>query len=762
MGWLSGYAYRRKCTIVATVAGAQTNYQLELLVGESSGASGEDVDCESHCQDFPNDIRFTKEDGETKHDYWIDLSSLEGATPNRRVSVWIEITSIPASDSVDFYMYYGKSSDGGESNGDDTFDFHDLFQGSELDVTEEIPGGWCVLQDPRAVHYVGDHDRTYITAILDEKIYIVYYDHDLQMWSAVTEVFDSGEDDDHGAGAILFVNGYIHLFWCKHGNDYIHTRISTNTEDISLWGANTNLSGALTGPSYLKPVQLDSGRIYVFWRETGPLGNEYEDYIYSDDKGSSWSAPAHLISLVGIGPMPSAYTKVACDDSKIYIALSPVRDKTTTHNNLDAIDLYFAYMDVDGIWKKHDGTELSLPMDTSTMELVNTFSPDSAWIWDIATDENGREHIVVSVFPNADCFNNHIYKEYYWNGSSWDENEIVNSGRDGKYAHQACYSGGVILDHADPATCFCGVQGVNKTEIQKYEFSAGSWSKTEDITSGSLEHNWRPVVPRDAHSDIPVCWMCGEYNTYLDYDTRIASAKAPEGRTTGTKWLPGSAAFMNHVKVENGYLEIKDVSEADGARAYLYSTGLRTAKGWNPNDHLIECGILGNVDLGATGHQGIIGWYRNNNSSHYFMFNPSGGRDWDLGMRKRESGVDTYLGTCCDSQYSQGAWYNFKLFKTDPTSLKLYESASEKLAGTIANWDEELQIGLQNWNEKTWRWDWIRVRKYALPEPTWGVWGSEEDPFLFLKLLQDKGLNIDLSQKLKGLNLKLSQEGSPA
>jgi hypothetical protein len=121
---LAGYSFYKKGSIEATVAGAQTLYQLKLLVGESSGAVGEDVDCESHCQDFPNDIRFTAADGSTKHDYWIE--SVTGTTPNQLATIQIEVASIPASGAVDFYMYYGKSGDSGESNGANTFE---LFKG---------------------------------------------------------------------------------------------------------------------------------------------------------------------------------------------------------------------------------------------------------------------------------------------------------------------------------------------------------------------------------------------------------------------------------------------------------------------------------------------------------------------------------------------------------------------------------------------------------------------------------------------------------
>ena len=119
MGWLTGYTYRKKGAVNATAAGAQTNYQMKLLVGESSGASGEEVDCGNNCQDFPNDVRFTGADGVTKHDYWVE--STIGTTPNRLATIWVEVAAIPATGSVDLYMYYSKSGDGGASSGTNTF-----------------------------------------------------------------------------------------------------------------------------------------------------------------------------------------------------------------------------------------------------------------------------------------------------------------------------------------------------------------------------------------------------------------------------------------------------------------------------------------------------------------------------------------------------------------------------------------------------------------------------------------------------------------
>ena len=124
MSWLSGYSYRKLATLNGVSAGDQTNYQMKLVIGESSGVSEADVHCENHCQNFPNDIRFTGADGITKYNYWIER--IEGTTPSRVSTVWIKIDSIPAG-TVDFYMYYGKASDDNESNGDNVFIFFDDF-----------------------------------------------------------------------------------------------------------------------------------------------------------------------------------------------------------------------------------------------------------------------------------------------------------------------------------------------------------------------------------------------------------------------------------------------------------------------------------------------------------------------------------------------------------------------------------------------------------------------------------------------------------
>lgn len=130
MAWLSGWDYRKSVTL-SRASGATTNYQMLLLVGESSGASGEDVDCGGKCASDFDDLRFTNSDETTLLDYWIE--EITGTTPNQLAKVWIEFDSIGTGNTT-FYMYYGNSGASAVSSGANTFIFFDDFNRSDSDT----------------------------------------------------------------------------------------------------------------------------------------------------------------------------------------------------------------------------------------------------------------------------------------------------------------------------------------------------------------------------------------------------------------------------------------------------------------------------------------------------------------------------------------------------------------------------------------------------------------------------------------------------
>jgi len=78
MAWLTGYGYRQKVPL-KRVDGAVTDYQMLLTVNKGTGdSSGAAIYLKNHALSWgstvPNDLRFTKADGTTLLNYWIESS----------------------------------------------------------------------------------------------------------------------------------------------------------------------------------------------------------------------------------------------------------------------------------------------------------------------------------------------------------------------------------------------------------------------------------------------------------------------------------------------------------------------------------------------------------------------------------------------------------------------------------------------------------------------------------------------------------------
>ncbi|MCZ7393785.1 MAG: DUF2341 domain-containing protein, partial [Candidatus Methanoperedens sp.] len=161
-GFLSGWNYRKQKTINGTSAGAQTNYQMNLTLYNSTGndTSGAVYLGGNTRSDF-GDLRFTKSDGVTLLDYWI-----ESYTSGTNATVWIEVDSIPASpNNTSIYLYYDNPSAISASNGTATFPFFDDFNTrSSIDTNK-----WTVNQGDQYISggilVLATYDRTYIRSI---------------------------------------------------------------------------------------------------------------------------------------------------------------------------------------------------------------------------------------------------------------------------------------------------------------------------------------------------------------------------------------------------------------------------------------------------------------------------------------------------------------------------------------------------------------------------------------------------------------------
>ena len=127
----SEWAYKKFHQIIGSTAGAQTDYQIRIVVHYGSGTdSGEDVYLEGKCRSDFGDIRFST-DG-TALNYW-----MEEKTDGDKAVFWVKVPSIPAyPDNKTIVIHYGKSDATTTSNGANTFPFFDDFSGTSIDTSK--------------------------------------------------------------------------------------------------------------------------------------------------------------------------------------------------------------------------------------------------------------------------------------------------------------------------------------------------------------------------------------------------------------------------------------------------------------------------------------------------------------------------------------------------------------------------------------------------------------------------------------------------
>ena len=116
---LAGYSYRKQFPL-SRATGAVTNYQMLVTVNRDTGSdSGTNTYVGTKCLDTFADVKFTKSDGITLLDYWIDPDTLTTSL----AKIWVECDSI-GTGATPFYMYYGKADDTSSSSGANTFQLY--------------------------------------------------------------------------------------------------------------------------------------------------------------------------------------------------------------------------------------------------------------------------------------------------------------------------------------------------------------------------------------------------------------------------------------------------------------------------------------------------------------------------------------------------------------------------------------------------------------------------------------------------------------
>jgi hypothetical protein len=285
--------------------------------------------------------------------------------------------------------------------------------------------------------------------------------------------------------------------------------ISTNAEDAGSWGSRvtTTLPTADT-VTYQQLHRLTSegtgvGRIYRIYRNQS-AGRHNWSYYQSDNDGVTWTGPTLLYDdstnhffpyMVSTDNETNRIDVLFSDDGPNVLITSGVR-------------ILHAYYD--GTWRKSDGTATTLPLDPSKMTVVYDSTSDSKTVWvsNITLDGSGNPHALWYRMPEPPGGGSHELYYSKWTGSAWTAVKMLDEG-DGLGDPQVneWYPGVATFDPEDVTTVWVSKEET-KYEIQRWTTidSGATWSKAEDLTTGSNNDNGRPIGIRNRASDFKVVW----------------------------------------------------------------------------------------------------------------------------------------------------------------------------------------------------------------------------------------------------------------
>jgi len=290
--WLDSWTYRKKVTITGQ-AGAGTNYQVRLKVGESSGSAGVNFHTEGNSSDFPSDkndsgdLRFTSSDGTTLLDFWVE--QVTGTTPNRIAYIWLEVAD-SLETNQDVYCYYGKSGADNVSNGENTFLFYDGFDDESLNTDKwewvrESVGNWdegVTSPDELNIKTTDTEfwNGTWTAPILKRKTAITV-DHE-----ALVHLKFSPTTNYHNAGMINYSSDTNWVYFLRQYGGGQHIGFAKNTattiQTINYTGTNFWIGLRKVSTTYNGLYGTDSFTLSVSNAGTNTITNEYLGLLVFD------------------------------------------------------------------------------------------------------------------------------------------------------------------------------------------------------------------------------------------------------------------------------------------------------------------------------------------------------------------------------------------------------------------------------------------------------------------------------------------------
>lgn len=372
---------------------------------------------------------------------------------------------------------------------------------SEWQRILEMPGGGWPAVNMTSAYYNGNTYIGYVDPAGNVKV--AGYDHATGSVTVSPAIVSGLTSDGHNAPSVLIRQSdhKILIAVSQHAAAAMYTAVSTNAEDVSSWGAATNIDSSIGGANYtyanLFQLSGESGKIYLFWRDSLTTVDGKLRFSTSTDGGATWAAYTELYAApAGRSPY---WTMDSDGVSRIDFAIT---DGEVSHS--EAASLYHFYY-TGGGYKQSDGTAISTspPLGPSDLTLIFDGSTVGAGVttaFSIAASGPTVGFTAGDSYPS----NPSLYKYAVWSGGSWSVNAIDDNGA------VVFPQGGIAVSRTDPSTVFAQQQQSGQTNIVRFTTGDGgtTWSPKQ-LTFDTDQPNIGPIVPRDENSGMRCLWHYG-------------------------------------------------------------------------------------------------------------------------------------------------------------------------------------------------------------------------------------------------------------
>lgn len=379
-------------------------------------------------------------------------------------------------------------------------------------ITAAPDGGWLMTTRPKAWYLNG---RTYFAYVqgTNGDVEINYWDHASRLAGSPFTLHAGLQADTHATPALGLrqSDSRIMTLYSRQVGPAFYKRLSTNPEDISAFGAETDLDTFIGGSSYTYPMPWELGdddEWHLYYR-SGNATRRWARVISSDDT-ATWTAGQAIFDLSNTGYIISQKTS----ESRIDFLVTDGSPGTDSD-----VSVFHCYYE-GGSFKKTDGTTITgLPFDESDLTLVYDGSGGNSGARAVDVRMDGTD--VIGLFYVFSSSSDARYRWAWWNGSAWATFEVAD---DAKFAGVDWLTGGAALDPVDPTRMYCSRDVSGTMEMFKYatDDNGSSFDDTA-ITVGSVVHQHTPTVPVNRDDSLRVMWPTG-FGTPSNYSAGISGS----------------------------------------------------------------------------------------------------------------------------------------------------------------------------------------------------------------------------------------------